>query len=116
MTVRMARPGRLLLALWSISLLAFAAACSKPASNVAPSGTMNVLGPVPAFEPNALPLDWIIEGKAGRGISSGDALSQLGIEHGPATLRRSSGPAGGRVSRRQPEIPGPGRHGPGLAR
>ena len=28
---------------------------------------MNVLGPVPAFEPNALPLDWIIEGKAGRG-------------------------------------------------
>ena len=48
-------------------MLAFAAACSKPASNVAPSGTMNVLGPVPAFEPNALPLDWIIEGKAGRG-------------------------------------------------
>ena len=67
MTVRMARPGRFLLALWSVSLLAFAAACSKPASNVAPSGTMNVLGPVPAFEPNALPLDWIIEGKAGRG-------------------------------------------------
>ena len=67
MTVRMARPGRLLLALWSVSLLAFAAACSKPASNVAPSGTMNVLGPVPAFEPNALPLDWIIEGRAGRG-------------------------------------------------
>ena len=66
MTVRMARPGRLLLALWSISFLAFAAACSKPASNVAPSGTMNVLGPVPAFEPNALPLDWIIVGKAGR--------------------------------------------------
>ena len=28
---------------------------------------MNVLGPVPAFEPNALLLDWIIEGKAGRG-------------------------------------------------
>jgi hypothetical protein len=28
---------------------------------------MNVLGSVPAFEPNALPLDWIIEGKAGRG-------------------------------------------------
>ena len=75
MTVRMARPGRLLLALWLISLLAFAAACSKPASNVAPSGTMNVapsgtinvFGPVPAFEPNALPLDWIIEGKTGRG-------------------------------------------------
>lgn len=67
MTVRMAWPGRLLLALGSVSLLAFAAACSKPASNVAPSGTINVLGPVPAFEPNALPLDWVIEGKAGRG-------------------------------------------------
>lgn len=67
MTVRLARPGRLLLAMGAVSLLAFAAACSKPASNVAPSGTMNVLGPVPAFEPNALPLDWVIEGKAGRG-------------------------------------------------
>ena len=67
MTVRLARPGRLLLALGSISLLAFAAACSKPASNVTPSGTMNVLGPVPAFEPNALPLDWVIAGKAERG-------------------------------------------------
>ena len=67
MTVRMARPGRLLLALWSVSFLAFAVACSKPASNVATSGTMNVLNPVPAFEPNALPLDWIIEGKAGQG-------------------------------------------------
>ncbi len=31
---------------------------------------MNVLGPVPAFEPNALPLDWIIGGKAGRGQST----------------------------------------------
>ena len=28
---------------------------------------MNVLGPVPAFKSNALPLNWIIEGKAGRG-------------------------------------------------
>ncbi len=67
MTVQLVRPGRLLLALGSVSLLTFAAACSKPASTLPLSGTINVLGPVPAFEPNALPLDWVIDGKAGRG-------------------------------------------------
>jgi hypothetical protein len=63
----MARSGKLLFALGSISLLAFAAACSKPVTKALPSGTMNILGPIPAFEPNALPLDWVVEGKPGRG-------------------------------------------------
>ena len=48
---------------------------------------MNVLGPVPAFEPNALPLDWIIEGKAGRGQltvverAGGPALKVINGQH-----------------------------------
>jgi len=41
--------------------------CAKPATDVLPSGTMNILGPVPAFEPNALPLDWVTDGKVGPG-------------------------------------------------
>ena len=39
----------------------------SPGTNVSPNGSMNVLGPIPAFEPNALPRDWVTEGKPGRG-------------------------------------------------
>jgi len=50
-----------------VPVLVLAAACSEPSTTVAPGGTMNVLGPVPALVPNALPGDWITEGKPGRG-------------------------------------------------
>ncbi|OHC73138.1 MAG: hypothetical protein A3B62_02260 [Rhodospirillales bacterium RIFCSPLOWO2_01_FULL_65_14] len=49
------------------ALLAAVAACAQPAVLLPPSGTMDVLGPVPAPEPSALPADWVIEGDVGRG-------------------------------------------------
>jgi len=50
-----------------IALLALTVGCAQPLVPTAPSGTMDVLGPVPAFEPNALPLDWVSEGKISEG-------------------------------------------------
>ncbi len=57
----------LLLAPSSALLITVIVSCAQPSPYNAPSGTMNVLGPVPAFEPSALPLDWVTEGKVGRG-------------------------------------------------
>lgn len=59
-------PGKFLKA-FSLALVALSVACAPPPAPDAPSGTMDVLGPVPAFEPNALPLDWVSIGKIGEG-------------------------------------------------
>ncbi len=53
--------------------------CAHPRSGEPPSGTMDVLGSVPAFEPSALPRDWITEGKVGSG-----QLSIVGRDGTPA--------------------------------
>ncbi|HEX9568592.1 MAG TPA: hypothetical protein VF987_02845 [Rhodospirillales bacterium] len=50
------------------SLAAYLVACAEPSSATRPpSGSMDVLGPIPAFEPSALPSDWITEGTVGPG-------------------------------------------------
>ena len=38
-----------------IAALLLTAACAKPATTIAPGGTMDVLGPVPALVPNPVP-------------------------------------------------------------
>jgi len=46
---------------------------------------MNILGPVPALEPNALPLDWVTEGKADRGqlsVVQRDGIPALKVING----------------------------------
>lgn len=54
-------------ALGIASMAAWGASSAEPGPDMPPSGSLNVLGPVPAFEPNALPLDWMSEGKIERG-------------------------------------------------
>jgi len=43
-------------------LMLLTAACAKPATTIAPGGSMDVLGPVPALVPNPVPGDWITQG------------------------------------------------------
>lgn len=50
-----------------IPLVLLAAACAQPRGPDAPAGSLDVLGPVPAFVPNALPLDWVTVGAIGEG-------------------------------------------------
>ncbi len=67
MKSRLSWPRTLFLALSLAPLIAGIVSCAEPSAYNAPSGTMDVLGPVPAFEPNAVPLDWVTEGKVDRG-------------------------------------------------
>ena len=81
MTARWSRPGTLL----PVFVIAILVGCAQPLTGEPPSGTMDVLGPVPAFEPNALPRDWIIEGKVGRGqlsVVERDGMSALKVING----------------------------------
>ncbi|MDA1088749.1 MAG: hypothetical protein O3A85_00325 [Proteobacteria bacterium] len=66
MILRLSCPGKLFQA-FSISLVALVVGCAQPHVSTAPVGTMDVLGPVPAFEPNALPLDWVRVGNIAQG-------------------------------------------------
>ena len=66
MIFRFSGSGKLFQAL-SLSLVVLIVGCAQPSIPTAPTGTMDVLGPVPAFEPNALPLDWVSVGKITEG-------------------------------------------------
>lgn len=81
MTARLSRPG-ILLPVLGIAMLV---GCAQPLTGEPPSGTMDVLGPVPAFEPSALPRDWITEGKVGRGqlsVVERDGIPALKVING----------------------------------
>lgn len=62
------------------------AACAGPTPGGAPpSGSMDVLGPVPAFEASALPPDWIVDGSVGRGqltVVEQDGIPALMVVNG----------------------------------
>jgi len=58
----------------SVSLILLVVGCAQPPGSTLPSGTMDVLGPVPAFEPNALPLDWVRVGTITNGQLSVETL------------------------------------------
>ncbi len=62
MKARLSWPGTL----FPVLGIALLVGCAQPLTGEPPSGTMDVLGPVPTFEPGALPRDWITEGKVGR--------------------------------------------------
>lgn len=66
MNPRFSEPGKLLQA-FSMTLVALSVACAPLPAPDAPMGSLDVLGPVPAFEPNALPLDWVSMGKIAEG-------------------------------------------------
>jgi len=69
---------------------AFLAACAEPPPvDRLPSGSMDVLGPIPAFEPSALPPDWVTEGTVGRGqlsVVERDGVPALMVVNGDATF------------------------------
>jgi hypothetical protein len=66
--------------------VAFLAACAEPSpGNRLPSGSMDVLGPIPAFEPSALPPDWVTVGTVGRGqltVVERDGIPALMVVNG----------------------------------
>jgi hypothetical protein len=39
--------------------------CTRPEAPVDPSGTVEILGPVPGFSPDRPPEDWVVEGRIG---------------------------------------------------
>lgn len=85
MTARLSPRRSLLVALGVASLAAYLAACAEPAANRPPSGSMDVLGPIPAFEPSALPPDWVTEGAVGRGqltVVERDSIPALMVVNG----------------------------------
>jgi len=66
-------------------------ACAKPrpGADVTPSGRMDILGPVPVFEPNPLPGDWVTEGKPADGqlaVVELNAIPALRIINGPTSF------------------------------
>lgn len=67
MTARLYSRRSLLVVLGVASLATYLVACAEPPASRPPSGSMDVLGPIPAFEPSALPGDWITEGTVGPG-------------------------------------------------
>lgn len=72
-----------------VGLTLLIAACSKPATTIAPGGFMDVLGPVPALVPNPVPGDWITQGPAAPGqltVVDRDGVPALKVVNGRASL------------------------------
>ena len=67
MTARWTQRRSLSVAVGVAWLAAALVACAEPTTTRRPSGSMDVLGPVPAFEASALPGDWVTEGGVSRG-------------------------------------------------
>jgi hypothetical protein len=67
MTASRSRRPSFFVALVAASVLTAVVACTRPPVTLPPSSSMDVLGPVPAFESSALPSDWIVEGEVDRG-------------------------------------------------
>ena len=79
----------------SILILVFSVilftACEKPrpGADITPAGRMDVLGPVPAFEPNPLPGDWVTEGNPIDGqlaVVELDAIPALRVVNGATSF------------------------------
>ena len=64
--------------------LFLAVGCTLPEAPVDPSGTVEILGPVPGFSPDRPPKDWVVEGRVhGRlGIADLDGVPALRIRAG----------------------------------
>ncbi len=62
--------------------------CTKPEAPVDPTGTVEILGPVPGFSPDRPPDDWVVQGRAGGrlGINSLDGVPALRIGAGADPL------------------------------
>ena len=65
------------------------AAYAKPATTIAPGGSMDVLGPVPALVPNPVPGDWITQGSPAPGqltVVEREGVPALKVVNGRASL------------------------------
>lgn len=85
MTARLFPRRRSVVALGFASLALLAACAESPATGTLPSGSMDVLGPIPAFEASALPRDWVIDGAVGRGqltVVDRDGIPALMVVNG----------------------------------
>jgi hypothetical protein len=76
---------------WVVVGLVLLVGCSMPEAPVdpaGPTGTVEILGPDPAFSPDRPPKDWVVEGRVdGRlGIASLDGVPALRIGAGAAPL------------------------------
>jgi len=72
-----------------VVLVLFTAACAKPVTTIAPGGSMDVLGPVPALMPNPVPGDWITQGYPAPGqltVVDLDGVPALKVVNGRTSL------------------------------